>query len=66
MLQNNEFIEAGFIHVQYGTSVAELKLAHDQGVPITDIDVQGVEEYERLTGMCAFPVCRQIVKPLSD
>ena len=32
-----------------GTSVAELKLAHDQNrVAITDIDVQGVEEYERL------------------
>ena len=50
MLQNNEFIEAKFVHgTVYGTSVAELKLAHDQNrVAITDIDVQGVEEYERL------------------
>lgn len=50
MLQNNEFIEAKFVHgTFYGTSVAELKLAHDQNrVAITDIDVQGVEEYERL------------------
>ena len=48
MLQNNEFIEAKFVHgTVYGTSVAELKLAHDQNrVAITD--VQGVEEYERL------------------
>jgi len=50
MLQNNEFIEAKFVHgTVYGTSVAELRLAHDQNrVAITDIDVQGVEEYERL------------------
>ena len=50
MLQNNEFIEAKFVHgTVYGTSVAELNLAHDQNrVAITDIDVQGVEEYERL------------------
>ena len=50
MLQNNEFIEAKFVHgTVYGTSVAELKLAHDQNrVAITDVDVQGVEEYERL------------------
>lgn len=50
MLQNNEFIEAKFVHgTVYGTSVAELKLAHNQNrVAITDVDVQGVEEYERL------------------
>ena len=54
MLQNHEFIEAKFVHgTVYGTSVAELRLAHDQGrIAITDIDVQGVAEYEALAPAC--------------
>lgn len=51
MLQNREFVEAKFVHgTIYGTSVAEIKLAYDQNkVAITDIDVQGVAEYEKLS-----------------
>ena len=50
MLLGHKFIEAKFVHgTVYGTSAAELKLAHDQNrVAITDIDIQGVAEYERL------------------
>ena len=51
MLQNREFVEAKFVHgTIYGTSVAEIKLAYDQNkVAITDIDVQGAAEYEKLS-----------------
>ena len=51
MLQKREFVEAKFVHgTIYGTSVAEIKLAYDQNkVAITDIDVQGVAEYEKLS-----------------
>ncbi len=37
-------VEAKFVHgTVYGTSAAELKLAHDNNqVAITDVDVQGV------------------------
>ena len=50
MLMSHKFIEAKFVHgTVYGTSAAELQLAHDQNrVAITDIDVQGVAEYEQL------------------
>lgn len=50
MLERHEFIEAKFVHgTVYGTSVAELQAAHDQQrIAITDIDVQGVAEYEAL------------------
>ncbi len=54
MLMSHKFIEAKFVHgTVYGTSAAELKLAHDQNqVAITDIDVQGVAEYEQLAPGC--------------
>lgn len=50
MLEQHEFIEAKFVHgTVYGTSVAELRAAHDEGrIAITDVDVQGVAEYEAL------------------
>jgi guanylate kinase len=51
MIENNEFIEAKFVHgTVYGTSVEELQRAHDQhAIAITDIDVQGVSEYKELS-----------------
>lgn len=54
MLQRHEFIEAKFVHgTVYGTSVAELKAIHDDGrTAITDIDVQGVAEYEVMSPDC--------------
>jgi guanylate kinase len=54
MLRNHQFIEAKFVHGKvYGTSTAELQLAHDhQQTAITDIDVQGVAEYEQLAPGC--------------
>lgn len=54
MLENDKFIEAKFVHgTVYGTSVAELKAAHDEGrTAITDLDVQGVAEYEVLAPQC--------------
>lgn len=50
MLAGEEFIEAKFVHgTVYGTSVDELQAAHDnQKIAITDIDVQGVDEYKKL------------------
>ena len=54
MLEHHQFIEAKFVHGKvYGTSTAELQLAHDyQQTAITDIDVQGVAEYEQLAPGC--------------
>jgi len=54
MLMSHKFIEAKFVHgTVYGTSSAELKLAHDNNqVAITDVDVQGVAEYEQLAPGC--------------
>ncbi len=54
MLLDHKFIEAKFVHgTVYGTSAAELKLAHDNNqVAITDVDVQGVAEYEQLAPGC--------------
>ena len=50
MVKNHEFIEAKFVHgTVYGTSVAELQQIFEAGqAAITDIDVQGVAEYEAL------------------
>ena len=55
MLLGHKFIEAKFVHgTVYGTSSAELKLAHDNNqVAITDVDVQGVSR---------FLSCRRIIK----
>lgn len=50
MLENNEFIEAKHYSGNlYGTSVAEIKKAHDEGkIAISDIEVQGVAEYKNV------------------
>lgn len=51
MLDEQRFIEAKFVHgTVYGTSVAELETAYKAGkIAITDIDVQGVDEYKQLS-----------------
>lgn len=48
MLENGGFVEAKrFGDNIYGTSVAEIQMAHDEGkIAITDIEVQGVAEYK--------------------
>ena len=50
MLEEHALIEAKIYSDNlYGTSVAEIQLAHDQGkVAMTDIEVQGVAEYKSL------------------
>lgn len=47
MIDNGGYIEAKvFSGNVYGTSVAEIQMAHDEGkIAITDIEVQGVVEY---------------------
>jgi guanylate kinase len=51
MLRNGEFIEAKkYGENIYGTSVAEIQKAHDEGkVAITDLEVQGVAEYKAIS-----------------
>lgn len=51
MLDAHEFVEAKFVHgTIYGTGIAEIRAIHDQGgIAITDIDVQGVDEYKKLS-----------------
>jgi guanylate kinase len=48
MLDNGGYVEAKvFSGNVYGTSVAEIQMAHDEGkIAITDIEVQGVAEYK--------------------
>lgn len=48
MLDNGGYVEAkAFSGNIYGTSVAEIQMAHDEGkIAITDIEVQGVAEYK--------------------
>jgi len=50
MLHNGEFVEAKkYSENIYGTSVAEIRKAHDEGkVAIADIEVQGVAEYKAI------------------
>jgi len=50
MLEEQAFIEAKVYSGNlYGTSVAEIKAAHDEGkIAMTDIEVQGVAEYKTL------------------
>lgn len=50
MLDDNEFIEAKtYSGNLYGTSVAEIQAAQDEGkIAMTDIEVQGVAEYKTL------------------
>ena len=51
MLNEQAFIEAKFVHgTVYGTSAQEVKIAHVEGkIAITDVDVQGVEEYKAIS-----------------
>ncbi|MET0979816.1 MAG: hypothetical protein ABWX90_01005, partial [Candidatus Saccharimonadales bacterium] len=51
MIQNQEFIEAKFVHgTVYGTSVEELQKSYDeQKIALTDVDVQGVTEYKEVS-----------------
>lgn len=50
MLERGEFVEAKFVHgTVYGTSIAEVKRASEEGTAITDIDVQGVAEYKTVS-----------------
>lgn len=51
MLERQEFIEAKFVHgTIYGTSVAALEQIHNAGkTAITDLDVQGVADYKRVS-----------------
>ncbi|HXE10461.1 MAG TPA: hypothetical protein VN554_03485 [Verrucomicrobiae bacterium] len=50
MLDSHELIEAKMYSGNlYGTSVAEIRAAHDEGkIAMTDIEVQGVAEYKAL------------------
>lgn len=50
MIDTRQFIEAKYVHgTVYGTSIDELQQVHDQNkIALTDIDVQGVDEYKRL------------------
>ncbi len=50
MLDNGGYVEAKmFSNNIYGTSVAEIQMAHDEGkIAITDIEVQGVVEYKQV------------------
>lgn len=51
MLDNNEFVEAKIFSGNiYGTSIEEIKKAHDESkIAITDIEVQGVAEYRKIS-----------------
>lgn len=51
MAENRDFVEIKQVHdTMYGTSAQELQAAHDAGViAITDVDVQGVDEYKELS-----------------
>ena len=51
MLEQEAFVEAKFVHgTVYGTSVAEIKKAHESGkVAVTDVDVQGVAEFKEIS-----------------
>lgn len=51
MLQEGAFVEAKkYSDNLYGTSVAEIQQAHDEGkIAITDLEIQGVAEYKTLS-----------------
>jgi len=50
MLEAGEFVEAKFVHgTVYGTSINDVKQAAEKGIAITDIDVQGIEEYKKVS-----------------
>jgi guanylate kinase len=50
MLHTGEFVEVNqYSGNVYGTSVAEIKKAHDEGkIAVTDLEVQGVAEYKQI------------------
>ena len=50
MLEEGKFVEAKFVHgTVYGTSIEAVHRAAGSGIAITDIDVQGVEEYKDIS-----------------
>jgi guanylate kinase len=51
MLHAGEFVEANQYGGNiYGTSVAEIRAAHDEGkIAVTDLEVQGVAEYKQIS-----------------
>jgi len=51
MINHKAFIEVKFVHgTVYGTSADEVKYAHNENkIAVTDIDVQGVEEYKEIS-----------------
>ncbi len=50
LLESHAFVEAKFVHgTVYGTGVKQIQDIHDADrVAVTDIDVQGVDEYKKL------------------
>lgn len=52
LVDERAFVEVKYVHgTVYGTTVEALKSAHRDGkIAITDIDVQGVNEYKKLSG----------------
>ena len=50
MLENKEFIEAKLVHgTIYGSSIKALQDALKKGIAVTDVDVQGVDEYKNIS-----------------
>jgi guanylate kinase len=52
MIDNKEFVEVKYVHgtTIYGTSAAEIQKGHDEDkILVTDVDVQGVAEYKKLS-----------------
>ena len=51
LLENHAFVEAKFVHgTVYGTGVKQIQDIRDAGkIAVTDIDVQGVDEYKKLS-----------------
>lgn len=54
MLKNHEFIEAKYVHgTIYGTSLMAYQAVIDQNkTPTTDLDVQGIFEYQKINNNC--------------
>ncbi len=52
MIDTREFVEVKYVHGQtvYGTSVDEIQAGYEvRKISITDVDVQGVDEYKKLS-----------------
>ena len=50
MLENNEFVEAKLVHgTIYGSSIKAMQDALKKGIAVTDVDVQGVDEYKNIS-----------------